>query len=212
MKNYLIPAIIAIVIVYSNCFSQEAALFQLKLNDKISFYKSLESERSVLFDEVKNDFSDLTGYAKYNNVVRFLSLNDSTEKINNGTVEQPQKKSVWIAMGLSAIVPGAGEFYGKSYIKAAIFFGIELASWGLVFYFNHRGNVETDQFQDFARANWDIRRYARWLINQGFTGASVINPNEPNLETLRAEVNECIGENPTFLTLSLSFGYRIILK
>ncbi len=123
-----------------------------------------------------------------------MSSADSNVAENEGKVN-PNRKSVWIGAGLSALVPGAGEYYAKSYVKSAIFFGIELICWGSYLYFNHKGNTTTDDFQNFANANWDVRRYARWLVNQGFPENGNINPDEPNLETLRAEINICEEAN-----------------
>ena len=36
-----------------------------------------------------------------------------------------------------------------------------------------------------------MRKYGQWLKDQSFPKSTGINPNEPNLETLRAEINAC---------------------
>ena len=106
-----------------------------------------------------------------------------------------KKKSVLLGLGLSALLPGAGEFYGGNILKAAIFFAIEAAGWGTYAYFQHRGNVQTDKFQAYADQYWSVRKYASWLKDQGFQGQTGINPNEPNLETLRSEIMVCESQN-----------------
>src|SRR5437016_6334276 len=94
-----------------------------------------------------------------------------------------KRKNVLLGAALSALLPGAGEYYAKSYIKAAIFFGIEAAAWGAHFYFNHKGNVQTDNFQNYANTYWSIRKYATWLRDQ-VPGCGGINPDEPNIDVL----------------------------
>ncbi|MBI4535160.1 MAG: hypothetical protein HY708_02705 [Ignavibacteriae bacterium] len=89
------------------------------------------------------------------------------------TLERPYK-SPWLAAGLSAALPGVGEFYAESYWKAAAFLAIEVAAWGLAYSFDKRGDRQTDSFQDFANLHWSAYRYAEWtlanahLIKPGF--------------------------------------------
>ena len=59
------------------------------------------------------------------------------------------------ALLLSAIVPGAGEFYAGNKIKAAIFFTIEVAAWTGVVYFYGEGKDKEDEFIAFADENFD---------------------------------------------------------
>lgn len=106
-----------------------------------------------------------------------------------------KKKNVLLGAGLSVLLPGAGEFYAQSYIKAAIFLGVEIASWGAHFYFNHKGNTQTDKFQSYADTYWDVRKYARWLVNEGFPEHTGINPDEPDLNRLREEIMVCESAN-----------------
>jgi len=101
--------------------------------------------------------------------------------------QTPKEKSPLLAAVLSGILPGAGEFYGKSYLKAAIFLGAEALLWGGYAYFRIKGDKKTDDFQAFANANWDVRRYARWLNDEWDAG---LNPSEPDLERLRQQINE----------------------
>ena len=59
------------------------------------------------------------------------------------------------ALLLSAIVPGAGEFYAGSKIKAAIFFTIEVAAWTGVVYFYGQGKDKEDEYMEFADEHFD---------------------------------------------------------
>lgn len=120
------------------------------------------------------------------------------ERVKNNMYQtETKKKSVLLGALMSAIVPGSGEFYAKSYVKAGIFFGIEAISWGAYAIYQTKGNNQTDKFQSYADQYWSVRTYAHWLIDQGFQGASSINPDEPNLETLRQQIMQCEAQNFT---------------
>lgn len=114
-------------------------------------------------------------------------------KFKNNTVDFPsiellkprQKKSVALGVILSAILPGAGQFYGESYVKAGIFLLAELVAWGTYIYFTHRGDRKDEEFRKFADENWDVRRYARWLNDQF---QQSINWQEPDLQELRRQI------------------------
>jgi hypothetical protein len=63
------------------------------------------------------------------------------------------------ALLLSAIVPGAGEYYAGSKIKAAAFFAVEVAAWTSVILFYNKGKDKEDEFMEFADANFDEMAY-----------------------------------------------------
>jgi hypothetical protein len=120
------------------------------------------------------------------------------ERVKDNMYQQEtKKKSILLGTLMSAVVPGAGEFYGKSYVKAGIFFGVELISWGAYAVYQTKGNNQTDKFQSYADQYWSVRTYAHWLIDQGFQGNGTINPDEPNLEVLRQEIMQCEAQNFT---------------
>jgi hypothetical protein len=198
MKNTVISTIIFIFTLNSSqSFSQGAAAISLKFHERVGLFIDYckQFEKKDLFTQVRSDMRSWDKIANKNGLKYYFLKSDQLTVSYKTNEDQKQEKSIWLGIGLSTILPGAGEFYGKSYVKSAIFLGIEIASWVMVFYYNHKGNVGTDQFQDFARANWSVRRWAQWLVNQGFQGAGAINPNEPNLETLRAEINQCASQN-----------------
>jgi hypothetical protein len=70
------------------------------------------------------------------------------------------RKSPTLAAVLSVAVPGAGEFYSQSYIKSGIFFLAEVASWVVNISYNRRGDRATNDFQNYADANWSVVKYA----------------------------------------------------
>ncbi len=74
----------------------------------------------------------------------------------------PSRKSIWIAAGLSVLVPGAGEFYAESYWKAALFFAVEVAVLAVAYSYDRRGNTQTDSYREFANRNWSVVKYAQY--------------------------------------------------
>jgi hypothetical protein len=79
-----------------------------------------------------------------------------------GMVDGPSRKSLWLAAGLSAVLPGAGEFYAGSVWKAALFFAIEAAAWGVAYSYDRRGDDQTESYRSFADAHWNVVRYAQF--------------------------------------------------
>ena len=74
------------------------------------------------------------------------------------------RKSPWLAGGLSLVIPGAGEFYTESYLKTAIFLVAEAALWVLAYSYDHKGDRQTDFFQNYANAHWSVVNYAQYAL------------------------------------------------
>ncbi len=81
------------------------------------------------------------------------------------------------ALLLSAIIPGAGELYAGYKLRAALFFGIELAAWTGVIYFYNKGQDKDAEFRRFADDHFnedDYREMEYFLATNaqdtGFSG------------------------------------------
>ena len=103
---------------------------------------------------------------------------DKSEKIIQISPDNinEKKKSIWLAVGLSALLPGAGEFYSESYIKSAAFIAVEAAAITLGLIYNKKGNDQTILFQNYAddvKNGWSVYRYANWTL----TNANKLNPS-----------------------------------
>ena len=72
------------------------------------------------------------------------------------------EKSPGRALLLSAILPGAGEFYAGSKKKAAVFFGIEAITVGLYFSWKGKGDDIEKEFRAVADAHWNPETYVAW--------------------------------------------------
>jgi len=73
--------------------------------------------------------------------------------------ELPNQKSVGKAVLFSALVPGSGQFYAKSYIKTAIFLAIEVSALAVNISNTQKGDDKDLEFRQYADANWDEHRY-----------------------------------------------------
>lgn len=63
------------------------------------------------------------------------------------------------ALLLSALVPGLGQLYNKSYWKSGLFFAVEVASWFVYFGQRAEGRRLEDLYEQYADAHWDPARY-----------------------------------------------------
>ncbi len=77
----------------------------------------------------------------------------------------PQKgvKSVPKALLFSAVVPGSGQIYSRSYLKGLAFLVIEAAALAGHFRSNSEGNRLEVQFEADANALWDENAYWNWM-------------------------------------------------
>ena len=72
-------------------------------------------------------------------------------------------KSVPKALLFSAVVPGSGQIYSRSYLKGIAFLVIEAAALTGHFRFNNKGNRLENQFEADANALWDKNSYWDWM-------------------------------------------------
>ncbi len=85
-----------------------------------------------------------------------------------------KKRSPMLAAGLSAILPGAGQFYNDDYWRSAIFATLEVAAIVTAVTYNTKGDDQTTSYENFANSTngWDVNKYAQWSVDN----ASRINP------------------------------------
>ncbi|KAA3608439.1 MAG: hypothetical protein D8M58_19350 [Calditrichaeota bacterium] len=73
--------------------------------------------------------------------------------------EEAQKKSGLKAAMLSALVPGAGEYYAESYWKSALFALIEIGAWSAYFTYENKGDDKDLEMRRFGDESWSEQRY-----------------------------------------------------
>ncbi len=66
----------------------------------------------------------------------------------------------------SLLLPGAGELYTGSKLKAAFFFGVEVFSWYQYVTNYGDGQDLEDQYRDYANQYWNPGDYRAWLIDE----------------------------------------------
>ncbi len=74
-------------------------------------------------------------------------------------------KSLKRAFVYSLIIPGSGEFYAGSKLKAALFFGLDLTLWILYFNYHGKGKDEEKNYKRWADDHWFEEEYVQWLID-----------------------------------------------
>jgi hypothetical protein len=97
--------------------------------------------------------------------------------------EMPKRYSPMTAGLLSAVVPGAGQFYTQSYWQSITTFSVEVAMWVLYAVYNKKGDRQTNNFQTYADQNWSVVRYVNWIQLElpEFDVSGIIISNNPNL-------------------------------
>lgn len=70
-----------------------------------------------------------------------------------------QEKSVFRAGLYSIILPGTGELYARSYWRAAVFFGLEVASWTFYGIYTGKGNRANSDMELYANTHWSEQKY-----------------------------------------------------
>ena len=88
--------------------------------------------------------------------MRPLVENNESDLLDN---PKANTKSPVMAGLFSAAVPGSGELYAGSLLKAVMFFGIEVSAWtGRIIY-----KAKEDEFMEYADNHWLEDRYHDWL-------------------------------------------------
>ena len=114
----------------------------------------------LLAQENENGKTQLTGNLSYDS--KFI-LENYTEPAFQ-LVDESDKKSPVLAGVMSALVPGSGEFYLGDYLKAGIFFAVDVALIATAISYNNQGNTKEDEFKAFADEHWSVVKYANYLI------------------------------------------------
>jgi len=79
-------------------------------------------------------------------------------------------KKVQRAFLMSLVLPGAGELYVGSKIKAVIFAGTEAALWTMYYSYTKKGNNLIKKYKKFADEHWDLKRWYLWGLENELTG------------------------------------------
>ena len=138
---------------------------------------------------------DLTGNARVD--LLSISVLDTVPQLQTlmarNEVDPGKLKSPALGGALSLLVPGAGEYYSERYVKAGIFFVVEVAAVTAAIVYNSKGDNKTAEFQSFAEAHWSAVRYAKW-INAFAAADYTTGPKTPIVES-RVAAHDFSGIN-----------------
>ncbi|MEJ2634904.1 MAG: hypothetical protein P8184_06390 [Calditrichia bacterium] len=90
--------------------------------------------------------------------------------------DEVHKLSVGKSVLFSLAVPGAGQFYSKSYVKSAIFLAVEAGAWATYFAYMKKGDNKDAEFKQYADQRWSEYRY--WSYVNYKAATEMENPPE----------------------------------
>ena len=80
-----------------------------------------------------------------------------------GSAAVDDRRSIPLALGMSALVPGLGQAYNDQWIKGAAFFALEVSMVAGYLIWRSRGLDQEQAYIDYAHEHWSADRYASWL-------------------------------------------------
>jgi len=114
-----------------------------------------------------------------------------------GDIYSAEHRSIGRAFLYSFLVPGLGEYYSGSKIKAGLFIAFEALTW-VQYTSNHSSGVKKeDEFQDFANLHWSATDYIVFLIEEyGVDEDTLAGDKLPSMKT--QQYYEMIGKYKKF--------------
>jgi Family of unknown function (DUF5683) len=121
--------------------------------------------------------------------VLYLSFgNGSTNPLLVSGAAKGGARSVPKAFALSAVVPGLGQAYNRSWWKVGVAVAAEAALITAYFSWKNKGNDGERGYKAFAHQNWSPIKYAEWLnAYSGYTGSDVPLPSLTDAEFMHPE-------------------------
>jgi hypothetical protein len=131
------------------------------------FFAWAKTETLVTKQETAPSIDGYFNQMNYQSSQELFSLNQNdsagSQKVNMD-VYQFKNKSTKRGFLYSLVVPGAGEFYAGSKIKAVLFFGLEAGFWTGYFTYHKKGKNKETEYINFANAHWNIYAYSESLV------------------------------------------------
>ncbi len=140
----------------------------------------------IIFAQEKTD-TKLSGLLYADSKTSFENI--LTTPLVNPNMAMNETKSPFLGAALSLAVPGLGEFYSESYIKAAAFFAVEVAAITVGLMYDKKGDDQTNVFQNYANEHWSVQRYAKWTVTNAKNINANVNTDDYNIFTNTGSVN-----------------------
>lgn len=93
-------------------------------------------------------------------------------------------RSVPLALALSAALPGAGQAYNKSWIRAGVFAALEVGMVAGYFSWRSQGQDGEEVYQEYAHQYWSPVKYANWLNDFSGYNGDPIQTDTPELNSI----------------------------
>ena len=106
------------------------------------------------------------------NAARFELAQQAQQNEQEEMQQSIEKKSGLKAAFMSAVVPGAGEVYAKSYWKAALFAGLEVAFWSGVFIYTSRADDKDREMRRYGDEHWSAQQYWSHVYDRSYKGGN----------------------------------------
>ena len=117
--------------------------------------------------------------AQNEDTVENVDIEASTPRIKSKKKsEYKDNMSPMIASGLSLLLPGAGEFYGKDYIRSGIFLGVEAVALSMWYIYDSEGDDFTSEFETFADTNFSEDLYYGGLMGMSQNFLNYLNNSD----------------------------------
>ena len=148
IKNIPLPNLIGCLLLITAAStmanSSEQKSFDYELQRlKYSYASSLSDDKTLIYAQAEFDSDD-----------------NSSASVSENGYKSPSK-----AFLLSLALPGLGQFYSGSKVKAAAFVGVEAFAWLMRGKWNSEGNDLTAEFEQFNRDHWSRTVYEEYLFH-----------------------------------------------
>jgi hypothetical protein len=113
-------------------------------------------------------------------------------------------RSAFKAFAMSLVVPGAGQFYTGSKIKAGTFFAADALLWTGYLIYRGKGNDKESEYMKYADDKYTPSDYFTWwdglsqAVQDSFSHRIHENPNDPEGAVRNHEYYENIGKYDQF--------------
>jgi hypothetical protein len=101
-----------------------------------------------------------------NNIEKRYLIEKSFTKIDSLQFAEKEKISGFRAALYSAVIPGAGQYYAKSYWRAAIYATVEIAVWTTFFIYESKGKEKDTEMRKYGNEHWSEHKYWSSLYQQ----------------------------------------------
>ena len=88
-----------------------------------------------------------------------MATDSLNEQFEDAVYTRGEQKSVGRSVLMSIVLPGAGQFYSKSYVKALTFLAVEATALAININYRNKGDEQDAEFKVFADELWSEQRY-----------------------------------------------------